>query len=66
MKKIPSESLCPCGSGQTYQLCCEVFHKGKYAPTAEKLMRSRFCAYYLKNTALPAGNNLAPSTRWTE
>ena len=51
MKSIPSESLCPCGSGQTYQLCCEVFHKGKYAPTAEKLMRSRFSAYYLKNAA---------------
>ena len=47
MKSISSESPCPCGSGQTYLNCCGKFHKGQPAPTAETLMRSRFCAYYL-------------------
>ncbi len=38
-------SLCPCGSRQTYQECCEPFHNGNVAPTAEKLMRSRYSAF---------------------
>ncbi len=42
-------SHCPCGSKQTYGDCCGQYHSGTPAPTAEKLMRSRFCAYFLKN-----------------
>jgi len=39
-------SQCPCGSGSNYNDCCEVFISGKSpAPTAEKLMRSRYSAY---------------------
>ena len=39
-------SPCPCGSTQNYAQCCEVFLSGiKAAPTAEKLMRSRYTAY---------------------
>lgn len=49
MKPISPESPCPCSSGQVYLNCCEPFHKGQPAPTAETLMRSRFCAYYLNN-----------------
>ncbi|KEQ15395.1 hypothetical protein GZ77_01735 [Endozoicomonas montiporae] len=48
MNVISPESLCPCGSGHTYLHCCQSFHNGKAASTAEQLMRSRFCAYYLK------------------
>ncbi|MGI9273683.1 MAG: YchJ family protein [Endozoicomonas sp.] len=44
------ESLCPCGSGQPYPQCCGLYHGGEPVPTAEKLMRSRFCAYFLGNT----------------
>lgn len=41
---------CPCGSQQTYQDCCEPLHQSKLiAQSAEMLMRSRFCAFYLKN-----------------
>ena len=41
-----SKTLCPCGSGQTYAACCEPFHSKSALPeTAEKLMRSRYCAY---------------------
>ena len=47
-KKTPSMS-CPCGGGQ-YQNCCEPFHLGiAVAPSAEKMMRSRYSAYVLKN-----------------
>ena len=50
---------CPCGSGQLYQDCCELYHLSLGAPNAEKLMRSRYSAYvlgleeYLLNTWHP-------------
>lgn len=41
---------CPCGSGEDLDNCCLKYISGKEkAPTAEKLMRSRFTAYVLKN-----------------
>ena len=56
-----SNDSCVCGSGMAYAACCEPFHLGKAtAPTAEALMRSRYCAYvlgqidYLVGTTLPA------------
>ncbi|MGZ3787777.1 MAG: YchJ family protein [Bacteriovorax sp.] len=37
---------CACGSEKKYSECCEPFIKGKMnAPTAEKLMRSRYTAF---------------------
>ena len=37
---------CPCGSGKTYDNCCEPIIKGtRDAETAEELMRSRYSAY---------------------
>lgn len=41
---------CPCGSGAPYAACCEPLHRGRAtglvtAPTAERLMRSRFSAF---------------------
>jgi len=37
---------CPCGSGLTYDKCCEPYISGaKNAPSAEALMRSRYSAY---------------------
>ena len=46
--------LCPCESGKPYSHCCEVYHLGTPAPTAEALMRSRYSAYALaeKNPSL--------------
>ncbi|QNE89530.1 YchJ family protein [Corynebacterium incognita] len=38
---------CPCGSGFNFAECCGQYHAGKPAPTAEKLMRSRFSAFAL-------------------
>ncbi len=41
----PTEA-CPCGSRKSYAACCEPFHLGlNPAPTAERLMRSRFSAF---------------------
>lgn len=55
------KTLCACGSGQLYMVCCEPLHRGQAtAATAEALMRSRYCAYvrseidYLVSTTLPA------------
>ena len=37
---------CPCGSNQPYPNCCQVYLSGEaFAPTAEKLMRSRYTAF---------------------
>ncbi len=40
-------TLCPCESGKPYNKCCEVYHLGAPAPTAQALMRSRYSAYAL-------------------
>lgn len=49
-------SFCPCESGKPYRQCCEIYHLGQAAPTAEMLMRSRYSAYAMlqKNPALGA------------
>ncbi len=38
-------NLCPCGSNKLYAACCGLHLAGAPAPTAEKLMRSRYTAY---------------------
>ncbi|MBB1267965.1 YchJ family protein [Shewanella sp. SR44-3] len=57
---MPSPS-CPCGSTQSYALCCQPLHQQKqFASEPEQLMRSRYCAFvksefnYLINTHHPA------------
>jgi len=39
---------CPCGSNIAYDICCQPYHHGLVAPTAEALMRSRYSAYVLQ------------------
>lgn len=46
----PAEA-CPCGSTLAYGQCCGPLHGGAPAPDAEALMRSRYCAYVLKDSA---------------
>ena len=52
--------ICPCGSGRSYETCCEVYHHNYSAPTAEALMRSRYSAFvfgltdYLYETTHPS------------
>lgn len=38
---------CPCGRGEPYGDCCLPLHDGAAAPTAERLMRSRYSAFAL-------------------
>jgi SEC-C motif-containing protein len=41
---------CPCGSGPSFEACCEPYLKGeRLPPTAEALMRSRYTAFTLKD-----------------
>jgi SEC-C motif-containing protein len=43
-------SLCPCGSAQEYSACCQRYLSGaELAPTPSQLMRSRYCAFVMKD-----------------
>ena len=43
---------CPCGSGRAFGACCGPALSGERpAPTAEALMRSRYTAFTLRDTA---------------
>ncbi|WP_245741245.1 YchJ family protein [Herbiconiux ginsengi] len=66
---------CPCLSGEVYGECCGPFHRGQaHAPTAERLMRSRYSAFavgdagYLLDTwhprTRPGDLELDPALRW--
>lgn len=66
---------CPCGLPSAYTECCGRFHSGeRQAPTAERLMRSRFSAFAVGDTAYllrswhtstrPSHLDLDPGQRW--
>ncbi|MGX9899434.1 YchJ family protein [Arthrobacter sp. SA17] len=66
---------CPCLTGEQYAECCGRFHSGDaHAPTAEQLMRSRYCAFvllekeYLLQTwhprTRPSSLDLDPALEW--
>lgn len=55
---------CPCLSGDVYGDCCGPLHRGAAAPTAERLMRSRYTAYSLRDAPYLAAT-WHPSTRPT-
>jgi SEC-C motif-containing protein len=50
-KPHPAHAPCPCESGLPYAECCGLWHTGmaagRYAPTPEALMRSRYSGYVL-------------------
>ena len=45
--KTRATTSCPCGSARDYAGCCQPFHDGEDASSAEALMRSRYAAYVL-------------------
>lgn len=65
---------CPCGLTESYEKCCGPFISGELsAPTAEKLMRSRYTAYtqgqidYIKKTLAPESSkdfDVAAAKKW--
>ncbi|GAB2918171.1 YchJ family metal-binding protein [Rhodococcus aerolatus] len=66
---------CPCGLGPPYDACCGPLHAGAPAPTAERLMRSRYTAFALADEAYllaswhprtrPRALRLDAGQRWT-
>lgn len=78
-RRAPATSAgapCPCGRDATYRDCCAPFHEGRAAaPTPERLMRSRYSAFAVGDTAYllrtwhpstrPAELDLTPGQRWT-
>ena len=53
---------CPCGLPADYDGCCGRFHGGAAAPTAELLMRSRYSAFAVGDSAY-LSRTWHPSTR---
>lgn len=77
--KIKKEhnALCPCGSGNPYNSCCQPYiEQISEAPTAEALMRSRYTAFVLHDEEYlryswhpdycPKNIHLNEDTRWLE
>ncbi|MFT0211058.1 YchJ family protein [Pseudomonas sp. F1_0610] len=61
-------TMCRCNSEKPYAQCCKPYHLGELAPDAEKLMRSRYCAFaigdiaYLVRTTVPNQQRLLDQT----
>ncbi|MEV0276889.1 YchJ family metal-binding protein [Streptomyces sp. NPDC050610] len=69
-------SPCPCGLDSSYRDCCGALHGGqREAATAERLMRSRYSAFVVRDAAYllrswhpstrPGGLDFDPEQRWT-
>jgi SEC-C motif-containing protein len=72
---IADTARCPCLSGESYGDCCGRLHRGEAdAPTAERLMRSRYSGYVVGDVAYllrtwhpstrPESIDLDPQLRW--
>ena len=71
MKSFSPNAHCPCGSGLKYKKCCRPYHRGRSAPDALTLMKSRYSAYavgeidYIVTTTHPSSPEFDPDTdRW--
>lgn len=53
---------CPCGSGDIFGGCCAALLRGAPAPSAQRLMRSRYTAFAIGDAAYLA-ESWHPSTR---
>lgn len=47
VRRVVDDAPCPCGSGDLFSTCCGPLLDGYPAPTAERLMRSRYTAFFL-------------------
>ncbi|PRB15574.1 YchJ family protein [Microbacterium sp. MYb62] len=71
---IEDEARCPCSSGDVFGGCCRPILEGAPAPTAERLMRSRYTAFVLEDaehllrtwhaTTRPAMIDFEPDLEW--
>ena len=72
---IAADDPCPCGSGDRFDGCCRPLLRGGAAPTAERLMRSRYTAFVVGDArhltatwhprTRPDDLGLDPAQRWT-
>lgn len=72
---ISPDSPCPCGRGVPLSECCGPLLAGASAPTAERLMRSRYTAFATRDAAhllrtwhpstRPRSIEFDPGQRWT-
>ncbi|SFS03589.1 SEC-C motif-containing protein [Microbacterium sp. cf046] len=46
-RRLDASAVCPCDSGLPFGECCGPVLDGDPAPTAERLMRSRYTAFFL-------------------
>jgi len=51
MKKTSPNAECPCGSKNKYKKCCQPYHRGAKPKTALLLMKSRYVAYAVGDSA---------------
>lgn len=51
MKKTSPNAPCPCASKNKYKKCCQIYHKGAKAKNALLLMKSRYSAYAVGESA---------------
>ncbi len=71
---MEEEARCPCGTGDVYAACCGPIIGGRTAPTAERLMRSRYTAFARREprhllrswhpTTRPEALDLDETLRW--
>ena len=50
-RHLDDTAPCPCGSGDSFGGCCGPLLRGGAAPTAERLMRSRYTAFFVGDAA---------------
>ncbi len=50
-RRLADSAPCPCGSGDSFGGCCGPVIGGADAPTAERLMRSRYTAFVVGDRA---------------
>ena len=72
---VAADDPCPCGSGDRFDGCCRPLLRGDPAPTAERLMRSRYTAFVVGDVRHLTGTwhprtrpddlALDPAQRWT-
>lgn len=75
MDRPAPDAPCPCASGEPHGACCGPVLAGDPAPTPERLMRSRYTAFVVGDTAhllaswhastRPRALTLEPDLRWT-
>ncbi len=74
-RSVDTTAPCPCGSGDPFGSCCGPVLRGEPAPTAERLMRSRYTAFFVGDAdhliaswhprTRPDDLSIDPQLRWT-